>query len=879
MKYVAGNGGVYVSDGNGDLQGEDQEIEYVKQDGRCAKTNSCMQMRGDRHAVMESAWRRDQRLNTLDEYGNGCDTHEGDYKQNAKHVGMGLLHVYRGGMRPGLWTWEDQARPVTITDRPTPPTPPTEEIPEWALQNTPLQTTVPPEQSSLPPSEERSLPLPYVTKAHVSPSVRTDVSSVDLIVKPGTLVLHIRVRVASLLAVPPHRIVITDLDNNEMPLHHPVPTLFRVHDRRAAQSEDNDILDVYLGPMDRDSAFVFRVCRVWAHEQVLAKLASIIGVTTNNVVVTDTNGGEWRYPESKSTSMSVMLHTRRTPPVTPVPTRAVEESRGGMASLRGVCDSGCFEDEYEHHFGYVTGTEGSYLHKNDKGYEGGYYIVYVSTDWYHEEIEEKAKVKQHNENAMYHRGGMHLGHPIQDAHDDQDHQDPPLLPHEDLAEVAWEDDMRRPMRTSPPRSIASRSRSRDAPVPVLTDTARRLMQGLPSEYYDAWWAKETTIYAPSAERQLMSVLLVHDEHHVGYVWAYKTSYAQEIVKELMETLMFDSYVETVPAQARRRDEVARLTVPNPAVVTTRNPLDTRATRWEPYQAHREIPMLREGRVVRHAVVPKVASLRGCQIRLNMHAPWDETWKLMILDSETWVVLMAKLPGSVMRMIREYKSTLPPYLREGDDLGRDEIDIEIERGGMNNGQSGIQPGPWTWENRAHDQMENEDEEIPDWAISRTRREQSYQVRVSLAASIRSDLAYLTSKEDQVRTVGTLKLRLADILHTRKERIGVYSAENMHELLPEWQRTPTKVVIEDLMASPTPVFHYLNVYHRDAGQEFVLRIHYTLDNNAVRLVLGAIVREDPMNVTLFDHNGAPWVYPESMATCTAAVLVITERGYAL
>ena len=109
--------------------------------------------------------------------------------------------------------------------------------------------------------------MPYVTQVQVSPSVRTDVSSLDLVLKPRTTLLHLRVRVASLLAV------MTDLDNNELPLHHPVPTFFRVHDRWVSEPVENDIVDVYLGPMGNDSAFVFRVYRIWTHEQIIEKLA------------------------------------------------------------------------------------------------------------------------------------------------------------------------------------------------------------------------------------------------------------------------------------------------------------------------------------------------------------------------------------------------------------------------------------------------------------------------------------------------------------------------------------------------------------------------------------------------------------------------------
>ena len=62
--------------------------------------------------------------------------------------------------------------------------------------------------------------------------------------------------------------------------------------------------------MGRDSAFILRVFRQWTHENVITKLASIIGVAENNMTITDMNEGDWRYPESRATSMSVMVHTR-----------------------------------------------------------------------------------------------------------------------------------------------------------------------------------------------------------------------------------------------------------------------------------------------------------------------------------------------------------------------------------------------------------------------------------------------------------------------------------------------------------------------------------------------------------------------------------------
>ena len=81
-------------------------------------------------------------------------------RRRVENMDKSSIQHGRGGMRQGLWTWEEESAPVSITYRPTPPTPPPEEIPEWAIQNTPLQTVVPPEEASLPSSEERSLPMP-----------------------------------------------------------------------------------------------------------------------------------------------------------------------------------------------------------------------------------------------------------------------------------------------------------------------------------------------------------------------------------------------------------------------------------------------------------------------------------------------------------------------------------------------------------------------------------------------------------------------------------------------------------------------------------------------------------------------------------------------
>ena len=263
-------------------------------------------------------------------------------------------------MRPGIWTWEEEPQqPVSISFRPTSTGSAHEEIPEWAIANTPLRTVV------APPVEP---PEPYVARVQISPSVRTDIMSVDLVVREGMTLLHLRVRVASMLGVPPHRLNMTNMDNNELPLQQQVPTSFRDNDRWAAKSVAYDIMDVYLGPMGSDSAFVLRLIRIWTHEQIIEKIASIIGVSSNNVPVTDMDGNQWHYPESRATSMAVMVHARRH-------TQTVPPSihhRGGARTISTTLpcheaqqlsegEDGADHDETHHHDNHAECAEGEVL--------------------------------------------------------------------------------------------------------------------------------------------------------------------------------------------------------------------------------------------------------------------------------------------------------------------------------------------------------------------------------------------------------------------------------------------------------------------------------------------------------------------------------------
>ena len=146
------------------------------------------------------------------------------------------------------------------------------------------------------------------------------------------------------------------------------------------------------------------------------------------------------------------------------------------------------------------------------------------------------------------------------------------------------------------------------------------------------------------------------------------------------------------------------------------------------------------------------------------------------------------------------------------------------------------------------QEEEDEEIPEWAITPDmRRKQRYPVTVFVSVSMRSDVSYITFTQDMVMTVGALKMRVVDVLHMRKERVGVYAEGDLLCLIPEWEeRVPRKVKVEDLLASPTPEFRYVDVYHIDAKEDFIIRMHTSMINDDVRLMVAGIVCADAMQI---------------------------------
>ena len=182
---------------------------------------------------------------------------------------------------------------------------------------------------------------------------------------------------------------------------------------------------------------------------------------------------------------------------------------------------------------------------------------------------------------------------------------------------------------------------------------------------------------------------------------------------------------------------------------------------------------------------------------------------------------------------------------------------------------------TWE---EDQMETQErEELPEWALSQEHQEaQHYKVHVAIGESLRTDVHMLVFKEETVRSVTTLQLRLSDMLGVKKERIVIYEASDLQAPVPEWHRTPQYVRAEDALVEPTPAFDYINILSLEQQQEFIIKAHPDMTHDQFMLMIAKVVNVSPMQLYLKDFRGQLWIYPESKHHSTSATLTIRRGG---
>ena len=205
---------------------------------------------------------------------------------------------------------------------------------------------------------------------------------------------------------------------------------------------------------------------------------------------------------------------------------------------------------------------------------------------------------------------------------------------EDAQEPDWDPDARgQPAPGHNLQPVLAQLRD-PPPLPV-----HPLLRGQVSPYDNAWVSKHAQgpFATTDIPRSAVYVLVVDGETQVGYMWAMGQHPVEDVINEFIQDVILETPIQTTPITATRWDEVARVQLHGQTLVRANPIVDLRVTAWELYQKHRELPLLREANTIAHMIAPKVCTLEATQLRVSMHAPWNELWTVIALDVDTWLV--------------------------------------------------------------------------------------------------------------------------------------------------------------------------------------------------------------------------------------------------
>ena len=577
------------------------------------------------------------------------------YKVRRSPTSSSKVPLSRGGMRPGPWTWDDRNPTlVSISSRPAPPVSPREDIPEWAITNTPLQTVVP---------AQPEIPEPYVAKVDISPSVITDLVTVMLVVREGMTIMHLRCRIASMLGVPADRLMMTDMDNTEIPLHLAIPKTLRAHDKWAADSNSYDVLEVYTTPGTQDSAFVIRVNQLWTHAYLMDKLASIVNVDVNNITLTDLQGNHWHYPESRLSTMALLMHVRREQP----PSMAQE--RGGARTVSTTQPCQHAENQRTQNLQVAderTPIEGLETENPDIVAEG----IRI------ENLEGLEGERVHVEQKVGDFDRVNEECAVPDDDEIPDNGD-----HDLCEQDPQHGHVQRQRSRSPRNSMSSIQR----PVGMvdggvlycpeeraLTERALRRHQKLmarvqgtdrhpvrspscpassvASDALLTSMAWPTT--PPPAQPDMIPRPIEDDLGAVGAVQAYPLARAADVVETVIEKVKPTDLVQVIPHSAYHWREVEKIIIPPQTKVDVHQGVDLRLSRWELYQEVRHVPIMAYGRVIRTIVLPWHITMDNAMSRIEDRAPAHKQWLMSSVSPQNWVLHQLMLPESVREELCE-----------------------------------------------------------------------------------------------------------------------------------------------------------------------------------------------------------------------------------
>ena len=511
--------------------------------------------------------------------GDRVPTHMLVYKN--KHFTLHALHktkvvrkgvhcnVERGGMMP-QWSWEESSSSSAAQQHTMSSASPTQMMTSRSLTSTSMH--MPRGEHVVAPQLREVVPTTRLqgaattdpnecvegqkeTVADLSRIPRVDLMQLVVRVPPKATIQWLRKTIAAAITLPPESLSIYMEEDQASPIPDWIDVTDPAYVICSDQPQQNSIHIIY----NRNEDFYLHVPAVKDHVFVENKVADIIGVMAQFLVMTDEYDNPWTYDPSMKSQRVWVKHN---------------VVRGGMNS---VSDTLPMEDEES------TSEE---IHESR----------------WRDEVEAAGEV--------YHT--------------------PPR---------------------SPRRNLARRSRSRDDGMAVTR--AEALMTGPAHRFDDAWYSNimpEGDIQA--AQLHPSPVLVIEGEQQVGYMWANPRARVGQILQEIGDQLQLPMLLGVVPCQAITWSEVARIELYEKATVRQRYFTDMRISRWELYQQPREIPMLFDGEVIDHVVLPRALPIQVVQARLDTLATWREQVTLMVLDPTTWIIHKREIPATLMQGLFE-----------------------------------------------------------------------------------------------------------------------------------------------------------------------------------------------------------------------------------
>ena len=179
-------------------------------------------------------------------------------------------------------------------------------------------------------------------------------------------------------------------------------------------------------------------------------------------------------------------------------------------------------------------------------------------------------------------------------------------------------------------------------------------------------------------------------------------------------------------------------------------------------------------------------------------------------------------------------------------------------------------------------EREQEPVPTWAWSHdllgvNLEDAAGVLTIRIGPSIRTDIFMCELMAPVPIAVGALKVRLAEMLGTSKERLIVASSKNTRVSLPDWVETPNDVVVvEDVLIVPLKKLDYISIYKAESKQEFLLPVREGASDHDVLQAVANVVGCLPSQVGLTDQRGMVWTYSMSRKKGSYVVLNVLQRG---